>query len=154
MAVLVLLKPVAAEVGSGDEVDEGPPNRDLLEVEKLDVGFDVAGGPKGLAVELPNEVVLLLLEVEKRGVGVVLPKVELLSIDEAKTFEVLVGLVLGAEGFSAGGLRENIPDGAPNEEVPDEVEEKALWNAKLNFTNMDAMEDTHFGGRKPTVTGG
>ena len=124
----MLLAEEAAEVGV-DEADVEPPNRDLLDVGKTDVGFGV--DPKVLLVEPPNNgVVLLLPEVEKRGVGVevdVLPKVfELLIIEDAKTFEVLVGLDLGGEELSVEELRENIPEGEPNEVALDGVEEKKL----------------------------
>ena len=122
----MLAEAVAAGVGVDDEVVVGLPNRDLLDVGKPEA---VVGGPKGLPVELPNNVALLLLEVEEGAAGVLPKVVELLSIEEAKAFEVLVGLDLGGEELSVGGLRENTPDGAPNEEIPDGVEEKALWNA-------------------------
>jgi hypothetical protein len=127
----VLLAEEAAEVGV-DEADVEPPNRDLLDVGKAETGLGV--DPKELLVEPPNNgVVLLLPEVGKRGVGVeedgvdVLPKVvELLIIEDAKTFEVLVGLDLGGEELSVEELRENIPEGEPNEVAPDGVEEKKL----------------------------
>ena len=123
MSVLVLLAG-AAKVGVADAE---PPKRDLFDVGKTDTGFDV--DPKELLVEPPNNgVELLLPEVGKRGVGVeeedidVVPKaLELLIIDDAKTFEVLVGLDLGKE-FSVEGLRENNPD----EVASDGVEEKKL----------------------------
>lgn len=145
--MLVLLAEEAAEVGV--EADVEPPNRDLFDVGKTDTGFDVE--PKELLAEPPNnEAVLLLLpEAGKRGVGVeedgtgVVPKVlELLIIDDAKTFAVLVGLDLGRKGFSVGVLRENIPEGGPNEVAPDGVEEKKFYSAtrkKLNFLNFNPM---------------
>jgi len=124
--VLVLLAGEAVKVGVVDEADAEPPKTDLFDVGKADTGFDV--DPKELLVEPPNNgVVLLLPEVEKRGVGVeegdidVVPK-ELLIIDDAKTFEVLVGLDLGSKELSVEGLRENIPDGVAS----DGVEEKKL----------------------------
>lgn len=127
----MLLAEEASEVGV-DEVDVEPPNRDLLDVGKDETGLGV--DPKELLVEPPNNgVVLLLPEVGKRGAGVeedgvdVLPKVvELLIIEDAKTFEVLVGLDLGGEELSVEELKENIPGGEPNEVAPDGVEEKKL----------------------------
>lgn len=127
----MLLAEEASEVGV-DEVDVEPPNRDLLDVGKAETGLGV--DPKELLVEPPNNgVVLLLPEVGKRGAGVeedgvdVLPKVvELLIIEDAKTFEVLVGLDLGGEELSVEELKENIPGGEPNEVAPDGVEEKKL----------------------------
>lgn len=127
----MLLAEEASEVGV-DEVDVEPPNRDLLDVGKDETGLGV--DPKELLVEPPNNgVVLLLPEVGKRGAGVeedgvdVLPKVvELLIIEDAKTFEVLVGLDLRGEELSVEELRENIPGGEPNEVAPDGVEEKKL----------------------------
>lgn len=127
----VLLEKEAARVGV-DEANVEPPNRGLFDVGKDDAGFGV--DPKELLVEPPNNgVVLLLPEVGKRGAGVeedgadVVPKVvELLIIDDAKTFEVLVGLDLGGEELSIEELRENIPEGAPNEVALDGVEEKKL----------------------------
>lgn len=140
----VLLAEEAAETGVVDEADVEPPNKDLFDVGKPDTGVDV--DPKEVVVELPNnEVVLPLPEVGKRGGAGVVPKaLELFIIEDAKTFEVLVGLDLGREGLSvADGVRENIPDGGPNGVELDGVEGKVLLAGSASV--LDVVVDSGAG---------